>query len=232
MVLLALGCGLYVVRPIAAQAPAGAPAQEQKPAPKTPGESNPFPEDTTNVPVMPNSDTPASPGTPAPGGAADVPMAPAADADPVRSPEEPIADDSSTSGDSSSSLRGLPNLLPPPDTETKPRRGKQQAPEHQETAAEDVNVGKYYLSNRNWKAASSRFESALVLDPENPEVYWGLAEAQRHLGEYANAKANYQKVLDYDPDGKHAKEAKKILKSAELANPPAASAVRSASPTQ
>jgi len=62
-----------------------------------------------------------------------------------------------------------------------------------------------------------------VTDPENPEVYWGIAEAQRELKDYANAKANYQKVMDYDPDSKHGKEAKKLLKEPELANAPAVS---------
>ena len=50
-----------------------------------------------------------------------------------------------------------------------------------ETAKEDEDVGGLYLSQKNWRAAQSRFESAVVLDPENPDVYWGLAEAQRHL---------------------------------------------------
>jgi tetratricopeptide (TPR) repeat protein len=79
-------------------------------------------------------------------------------------------------------------------------------------------VGKYYLDNKNWKAALSRFESALVLDPDNPDVYWGLAESQRHLGNFADARANYQKVVDYDPDSRHGKDARKALKDPEIAN--------------
>jgi len=63
-----------------------------------------------------------------------------------------------------------------------------------------------------------------VLDPENPDVYWGLAESQRHTGDYASAKANYLKVTEYDPDSKHGKEAKKILKDPEVANAKAVSA--------
>jgi tetratricopeptide (TPR) repeat protein len=77
----------------------------------------------------------------------------------------------------------------------------------------------------------SRFESAFVLDPENPEVYWGLAESQRHLGNFADAKKNYLKVMEYDPDSKHSKEAKKILKEPEMETAKAVSAnPRSASP--
>jgi len=44
-----------------------------------------------------------------------------------------------------------------------------------------IQVGGYYLEKKNWKAAQSRFESAMVLSPDDPGVYWGLAEAARHL---------------------------------------------------
>ena len=96
---------------------------------------------------------------------------------------------------------------------------------HQETAKEDEDVGTFELSRKNWKAALSRFQSAVVTDPDNPDVYWGMAEAQRQLGDFANAKANYLKVLEYDPDSKHGKEAKKLLKDPQLANAPAVSAI-------
>ena len=38
------------------------------------------------------------------------------------------------------------------------------------------------------------------------------------MGDYAKARANYEKVIEYDPDSKHAKEAKKALKDPEFAN--------------
>jgi tetratricopeptide (TPR) repeat protein len=147
---------------------------------------------------------------------------PGSDADPVRSPDDPVSDSSETDTFSSSTT-GLDRVKPPSDD---PKDKKNRPPEHQETAADDENVGTYYLGNKNWKAALSRFESAVVLDPENPEVYWGLGEAQRHLGNFAAAKSNYLKLLDYDPDSKHGKEAKKLLKDPELANAPTASAAK------
>ena len=178
------------------------------------------------MPVMPNA---SSPGTPIPlPEAADygnVPL-PGVDSDPVRSPDD--AESSSGSGEgSSSSSEGLDQLLKPPPDTGKPAKHQTgdadaDAAPH-EGAKEDESVGSYYLDQKNWKAALSRFESALVLDPENPDVYWGLAEAERHMGDYANAKAHYLKLLDYDPDSKHGKEAKKILKEPELANAPAVS---------
>ncbi len=229
---IALGCWLAAVTVVHAQAPAtpsptpnqSKPADGQKPpanAPK-PSEANPFPEDTTTVPVMPNANTPAE--APAWDGTNPAAAVPGEDNDPVRSPEEPAGSSGGSGDTSSSSLSGLDRAINPPE-DARGKDGKK-PPEHQETAAEDENVGGYYLSTKNWRAALSRYQSALVLDPENPEVYFGLAEAQRHLGDLANAKANYSKVVEYDPDSKHGKEARKALKDPELANAPTASAAR------
>lgn len=157
------------------------------------------------------------------GAAARVPF-PAEDVDPVRTPEEAGEAVREQAGSSSSSQAGLSNLLPGPDddTDTPPdrhgRRAQKPVPEHHETAAEDENVGKYYLDNKDWKAALSRYQSALVLDPDNPDVYWGLAEAERHLGDFADARANYLKVTEYDPDSRHGKDARKALEDPEIAN--------------
>jgi tetratricopeptide (TPR) repeat protein len=144
------------------------------------------------------------------------------DVDPVRSPDDPQGDVDTGAQGFSSSASGLDNVMPPPDTDVGARGAKKgrnaPPPEHHETAQEDEKVAEYYLDQKNWKAALSRYESAVVLDPENPEVYWGLGEAERHLGNFAEAKAAYEKLVEYDPDSKHGKEAKKLLKSPELAS--------------
>lgn len=197
------------------------PANPQKP----PAQANPFPADTNNVPVLPNGQTPA-PAPEAPSNATTPSSLSTADVDPVRSPDDPAPDADTSAQGFSSSASGLDKVMPPPDTDIG-RKGKGTPPlEHQETAAEDEKVGNYYLDEKNWKAALSRFESAVVLDPENPEVYWGLGEARRHLGQFAEAKVSYEKLVEYDPDSKHGKEAKKILKSPEMANAPTASAAK------
>ncbi len=204
------------------------PANPQQTPAQTPGSSpgaNPFPEDTSSVPVVPTTGSPIVPQPEA--GAADnvTTTLLGEDTDPAKSPDDP-APDSSSGADSgfSSSLAGSGDVNIR--EEEKPgKHGKLSVPEpvHQETAQEDENVGQFELSRKNWKAALSRYESALVTDPDNPEVYWGMAEAQRALGDFAKAKANYLKVVDYDPDSKHGKEAKKLLKEPELANAPAVS---------
>jgi len=214
-----------------AQTPAGGNASEaaqsnpsgdnQKPVPAPQSSANPFPEDTTKVPVMPSKTTPALPDATYNGAeSAPIPL-PGEDLDPVRSPDDPApAAANARDEGASSSLKGLEDLLPRPedDQPDKKRKLSVKEPTHQEAASKDIEVGGYYLETKNWKAALSRFESALILDPENPEVYWGLAEADRHLGNLADARGNYKKVAEYDPDSRHGKEAIKALKEPEIAN--------------
>ncbi len=196
-----------------------APTQ-QPPRTTTQTNSNPFPDDTSSVPVMPTRISPdLAPGDDSPSAHAAMPSE---DGDPVRSPEEAAdAADSSDSG-SSSSVAGMGDLNPPDDDTAQPgkhkKKGEEVVPEHHETAAEDEEVGSYYLTNKDWKGALSRFQSALVLDPDNPDVYWGLAESERHMGDFADARANYLKVREYDPGSRHAKEAAKALEDPEVAN--------------
>ena len=120
-------------------------------------------------------------------------------------------------------MKGMDSLLPGPgDDQAGKKKGGAIDEAPKETAKQDISVGKYYLDQKNWRAAQSRFQSALVLSPEDPDVYWGLAESARHLGNFADAKANYQKVMEYDPGSKHAKEAEKALKEPEIENAKAA----------
>lgn len=223
---LALGCSLAIAVGLEAQsAPTTAPKPPaQQPAANPPGAANPFPEDTTNVPVVPTNGQPAAAPAPSPSSESKTTTSLLKnDTDPVHSPDDPTPDSSADSG-FSSSLAGA-NDVNIPDEERPGKHRKLESPEklHEETAKEDEDVGEFELGRKNWKAALSRFQSALVTDPENPDVYWGIAEADRQLGDYANAKSNYQKVLEYDPDSKHAKDAKKWLKEPQLANAPAVS---------
>jgi tetratricopeptide (TPR) repeat protein len=229
--LVALAFVLIAGQGICAQS---TPQQQQPQKPTANG--NDFPTDTTSIPVIPSNGINPAGNASNSGNAPSAPPAvvppsalPGDDADPVRSPEEPAPDVSTGDSSSSSSLAGLGRVLdPPPDDNTAAtadttgrRRGRNAAPQpaqHTETAKEDIDVGSYYLSTKNWHAALSRYQSALILAPDDPDVYWGLAEAQRNLKDYASAKANYQKLLDYDPDNKHAKDARKALKDPDVAN--------------
>jgi tetratricopeptide (TPR) repeat protein len=222
---LLIAAQLHAQSPAAQNPPANPNQQPQQPS--KPADANSFPEDTSNVPVMPSKDTPAlPPGTYDGEGAAAsrIPL-PSQDLDPVRSPDDMASEPESASSSESSSSQGMDKILPATDDDRpqgKKRKLEVPGPEHKETSAEDIEVGKYEMDNKNWKAALSRFESAMVLAPDEPEVYWGLAESERHLGNLAEARSYYQKLVDYDPDSKHGKEARKALKEPEIANAKAA----------
>ncbi len=185
------------------------------PAAKQPqGGSNPFPDNTGNVPVL----SPNIPQTQPEATEYQQVRLPREDLDPVRSPDDPnsVALEGQQQNDSSS-MTGLGGLLPPPDN-SQPGKNSEIAAAPVETAPEDINVGNFYLDNHDWKGALSRFQSAMVLAPDNPEVYWGLAECERHLGDFADARTYYQKVALYDPDSRHGKDARKALREPEIAN--------------
>jgi hypothetical protein len=120
--LVVIGCLAVAPRSLA-QAPGDAPASGQskpaadgqKPATAPQSSANPFPEDTSTVPVMPSKATPAlAEGTYYGGGSAGVSL-PGDDLDPVRSPDDPAPTTTSDQGEaSSSSLSGLDRLLPKP----------------------------------------------------------------------------------------------------------------------
>jgi hypothetical protein len=237
------GC-LASVPVVLAQAPAGEDSGAQgqtnpavpKPAAPKPAApqtgSNPFPEDTHSIPVL-TAKPDAGMDERNNGAAFGRTALPDEDLDPVRSPDDAVAAPSAMDRGSSSSLAGLDKLLPGPDDDEKDKdqKGKDtrrkltvKEPTHKEAASKDIEVGGYYLETKNWKAAESRFESAMVLDPDNPDVFWGLAEAERHLGNFADARTHYQTVLIYDPDSKHGKDARKALKDPEIANAKAVAA--------
>ncbi len=216
--------------------PAGDKSQQNTPpaAPAPPANSsaNPFPTDTSSVPVLPSTSTPAQPEGSNSNAASPFLMVTSEEQDPVRSPDDPEPEGNTDTQDYSSSQTGLERLLPNPNDDLPGKKKGVKEPTHQEAASKDIEIGHYYLDRKNWKAALSRFESAMVLDPENPEVYWGLAEAQHHMGDLANAKANYLKVLDYDPDGPHGKQARRELKDPALAKAPDAAQGQAAPESQ
>jgi len=194
----------------------GQAAQAKSSSPQSQANGNPFPGNTTNVPVLPSG-----PAGTVPEGRYAVDAGgklPPDDMDPVKSPDSSEPDGGQQQG-FSSSQSGLDDLLPAPDTAQPGKKGSEPLVTlPPETLANDLSVGSYYLGNHNWRAALSRFQSALVLDPQNPDVYWGLAESERHLGDYADARQHYVKVLEYDPGSKHAKEATKALREPQIAN--------------
>jgi len=168
-----------------------------------PQSDNPFPGEDTGAPIIPVDPAPTNTGnansSTASRGSSD------ANGDPVRSPDGPV--DTVDDGFSSSSS-GLGDL--PVDEDVKPRKtGKVKTRE--QMVKEDIDVGSFYSSRKNWKAALDRFSDAFKIDSENEDAVFGLAEAERHLENYDKAREHYELFLSYDPDGPHSKAARKAL---------------------
>jgi len=201
------------------------PVQGSDQKPKTVSD-NPFPGEDPNAPIIPVEPAPGS--APRTGAGTGRNENPAADndrmsrrdadpeGDPVRSPD---ATDNVVNDDGFSSSRSGLNEIPAEDTsDSRPGKSTKNKTKEQ-LIKEDLDVGGYYLDRKNWKAAQARFTSAFSLDSENPEVVWGLAEAERHLQLYKEAAEHYKLFLSYDPDGPHHREARKALEEVQIAGP-------------
>ncbi len=84
-------------------------------------------------------------------------------------------------------------------------------PSDEEIAAKDIDVGYYYLKDKNYRAAESRLKEALEIMPSSPVALIGLAQAQQKLGQRDDARQNYEAYLKLNPDGSEADKVKKAL---------------------
>jgi Tfp pilus assembly protein PilF len=78
-------------------------------------------------------------------------------------------------------------------------------------AAHDINVGETYLAGNSYDAARERFEEALRLTPDNPLIYFRLAQAYQGMQRLDPARTFYRKYLEMDPKGKFVKNARKAV---------------------
>jgi tetratricopeptide (TPR) repeat protein len=78
-------------------------------------------------------------------------------------------------------------------------------------AAKDIEVGYYYLRDRNYLAAESRLKEAVEIKPDSPQALIGLAQAQQKLGKRNDARQNYEAYLKLNPDGPDSEKVKKAL---------------------
>jgi Tfp pilus assembly protein PilF len=80
-----------------------------------------------------------------------------------------------------------------------------------QVAAHDIDVGETYLAGNNFDSARERFEEALRLTPDNPVVWFRLAQALQGMQRLDPARLYYKKYLEALPKGKFAKNAKKAI---------------------
>jgi len=78
-------------------------------------------------------------------------------------------------------------------------------------AAHDIDVGETYLSSNSFDAARERFEEALRLTPDNPLIFFRLAQALQGMQRLDPARLYYRKYLEAQPKGKFAGNAKKAI---------------------
>ncbi len=84
--------------------------------------------------------------------------------------------------------------------------------------AEDIEVGYYYLNQKNYVAAESRLREAVELKPDAAAAWVGLGQAQQKLHRDDAARQSYEEYLKLNPDSTGAEQAKKAIASLQ---PPA-----------
>jgi Tfp pilus assembly protein PilF len=79
-------------------------------------------------------------------------------------------------------------------------------------AAKDVEVGEYYLKQKNYRAALDRFNEALLYKPKDADATFHLAETQEKLELFTKAYENYSLYLEIVPKGPQAGAAHDALR--------------------
>jgi Tfp pilus assembly protein PilF len=77
--------------------------------------------------------------------------------------------------------------------------------------AKDIEVGYFYLNEKNYVAAESRLKEAVEFRPDAAAAWVGLAQAQQELHKDDAARKSYEAYLKLKPDGPDAEKVKKAL---------------------
>jgi tetratricopeptide (TPR) repeat protein len=88
-----------------------------------------------------------------------------------------------------------------------------EAPAHEDVhqpAWKSVEVGDFYLKRKKYRAALSRYQEAVQVDPDYPQAYLGMGKVYDRLGLRQKALENYRKYLDLLPSSKQAEEARQV----------------------
>jgi Tfp pilus assembly protein PilF len=66
-----------------------------------------------------------------------------------------------------------------------------------------ITLGFKYLYKGDLETAMYRFNQAFLLDPENPDIYWGFGAIYMSLSNYEKAKEQYEEGLKLNPNHTH-----------------------------
>ena len=103
----------------------------------------------------------------------------------------------------------------PADDASEPDDVQEMRPYDPHKAAKDVEVGQYYLKQKNYRAALERFNDALLYKPKDADAIIGLAQTQDKLELSTPAYGNYRAYLEILPNGPLAKQAQEAIKRLE-----------------
>lgn len=78
-------------------------------------------------------------------------------------------------------------------------------------AVKNVEVGDYYFSQKNYRAAISRYREALEWKPNDAIATFRLAQALDKNGDTKEAVENYQSYLKILPQGPFSKDSRKAV---------------------
>lgn len=123
-------------------------------------------------------------------------------------PAVPPVDDEQTGESSSRDSQIDVNAAPPG---RKPASAPQEYPYDPHRAVKDLEVGNFYLKQKNYRAALERFHDALLYKPNDAEATYGLAVTQEKLELWDEAYKSYSKYLEILPRGPMASESKQAL---------------------
>jgi tetratricopeptide (TPR) repeat protein len=82
-------------------------------------------------------------------------------------------------------------------------------------AEKDIEIGNYYLKQKNYRAALERFHDALLYKPNDAEATYGLGVTQEKMDLFSVAYNSYSKYLEILPHGPMAREAEEGSKRME-----------------
>ena len=74
------------------------------------------------------------------------------------------------------------------------------APASDNASSQEVKFGVEVAQKGMWREALFRFQKAVEADPENPSALNNLAVALEQMGEFSEARENYERALELKPD--------------------------------
>jgi Flp pilus assembly protein TadD len=74
------------------------------------------------------------------------------------------------------------------------------APAAEKSSTQEVKFGVEVAQKGMWREALFRFQKAVEADPQNPSALNNLAVALEQMGQFTEARDNYERALELKPD--------------------------------